>query len=111
MAKVDKTEKQKTKGKKRSRKWRKVRNAFKKKHPFCAGCGRKTFLQIHHIVPFHVAPELELRHSNLITLCEKKNSSSKSCHFIFGHLYSWRSYNEDIKTDSKIWKKKIKQRP
>ena len=97
-------------GRKRSKKWRKVRQAHLKKYPQCVVCGSrdKKRNQVHHIIPFHIKPELELDESNLITLCE---SSRKNCHFQFGHLYSWRSYNTDVVKDTKIWHIKIQNRP
>jgi len=81
----------------RSPKWRKVRAEHIKKHPECAACGRKESLEVHHIVPYHINPELELEPSNLITLC------GKYCHFIFGHLMDWKSWNENVVRDCTLY--------
>lgn len=35
----------------------------------CAICGDTTNLQVHHIVPLSVLPELKLDNNNLILLC------------------------------------------
>lgn len=80
----------------RSPKWRKVR----KEHladPFnlsCNACMRKKGLEVHHIIPFNVRPDLELQGSNLITLC-------KYCHFIFGHFADFTKYNPSVRDDAK----------
>ena len=59
----------------------------------CAICGSTDNLQAHHKKPFHVYPELELEVKNLVPLCGKK---SRNCHFIFGHLMNWVTYNHDL---------------
>ena len=62
----------------RSSEWQAVRNDFVKRHPFCAACGSNKALNVHHIEPFHLRPELELDEWNLITLCRRH-------HFEIGH--------------------------
>ena len=80
----------------RSPKWRKVR----KEHladPFnlsCNACMRKKGLEVHHIIPFDLRPDLELQGSNLITLC-------KYCHFIFGHFGDYTKFNPSVRDDVK----------
>ena len=81
----------------RSPKWRKVRAEHIKNNPTCACCGRKDGLEVHHIVPYHVDPSKELDPTNLITLCGKR------CHFIFGHLMDWKSWNENVVRDSTLY--------
>jgi 5-methylcytosine-specific restriction endonuclease McrA len=73
------------KGARRHRTWRKVRAAHLFKFDSCAVCESTTKLQVHHIVPFHVAPGLELDPANLITLCEN-NKYGIRCHQLIGHL-------------------------
>ena len=92
-------------GVRRSSNWSKVRKKFVKKNSFCAVCGSKKKLQVHHIKPFHLYPELELDENNLIVLCGKR------CHLLFGHLGSFHSYNLNIKQNAKEWRDKIKTRP
>ena len=89
----------------RSPKWRKVRAEHIKNNPSCAACGRKDGLEVHHIVPYHINPDLELEPSNLITLC------GKYCHFIFGHYMDWKSWNENVVRDSTLYYVSKTQRP
>ena len=72
---------EKSKSKKRSSLWDETRDEFVKKHPECAACGAVKRLQVHHILPFHIHPELELDTQNLIVLCMDTNE----CHLIIGH--------------------------
>ncbi len=89
----------------RSPKWRKVRAEHIKNNPTCAACGRKDGLEVHHIVPYHIDPDKELDPDNLITLC------GKYCHFIFGHLMDWKSWNENVVRDSTLYLLAKTQRP
>lgn len=77
-------------GRPRSPKWSSLRDRVVEAHPFCAVCGSKDFLQVHHKQPFHLWPELELEEDNLCVLCE---APGMNCHFRIGHLRSWSSYN------------------
>ncbi len=86
------TEDLKTQDKQRSSKWPAVRNAWIKTHPTCAACGGKDKLQVHHKLPFHLHPELELNPINLLTLCE----GTRECHLRFGHFFNWQRYNPDV---------------
>ena len=81
----------------RSSKWSGVRKKFVAKHPTCAACGRPNKLEVHHIKPFHLHPELELEFSNLMTLCEHRDTK---CHFTQGHLGDWHSFNPDVVVDA-----------
>ena len=90
----------------RSPQWRKARDAFVQKNPRCEVCGTKDELNVHHIVPFHIDNSLELEESNLITLCNKNG-----CHFAFGHLYNWKSYNKNVISDVKNYRDKVISRP
>lgn len=92
----------------RSGHWPKVREEHLQMQPFCAVCGGKVKLTVHHIRPFHLHPDLELSHENLVTLCE---APGHNCHLIWGHLLNYRSFNVDVITDSAQWNEKIKTRP
>ena len=96
------------KGHKRSSKWRKVRKKHVNENPFCAVCEDVRKLEVHHIEPFHVNPDRELDPANLVTLCDRKNIG---CHYVFGHLKSWKSHNRTLEEDIEIWNDKIKNRP
>ena len=89
----------------RSPKWRKVRAEHIKNNPECAACGRKDGLEVHHIIPYHISPDLELEPANLITLC------GKYCHFVFGHLMDWKSWNENVAIDCLVYRTAKINRP
>lgn len=105
-----KENKDKEQGKKRSSQWPKTRKAHLAAHPNCAVCGGTDKIEVHHIHPFHIHPELELDPKNLISLCES-NKGGVNCHLHFGHLGNFRSVNEEVVNDSETWNKKIKNRP
>ena len=89
----------------RSSGWRQVRAEHLKKHPECVNCGKKSRfgLQVHHIVPFHVDPSLELDPDNLLTMC-----GNPRCHLDKGHLGHWHSWNPDVVKDCEEWKLKYR---
>lgn len=91
-------------GAKRSYGWRGVRRRFIRHNPYCAVCKTKKNLQVHHVSPFHIDPNLELELKNLITLCHTH-------HFWFGHFGSYFSYNPNVKEDANDWFHKILNRP
>ncbi len=92
----------------RSPEWPKVREKFLEICPACAACGSTDGLEVHHIQPFHLHRELELDPSNLITLGE---SDGHPCHFMFGHLLDWRSYNPQVQKDAERYLEEVKARP
>jgi 5-methylcytosine-specific restriction enzyme A len=98
------------KGSKRSDKWPKARKAFLVDNPTCAMCGGNKKLEVHHIRPFHLHPDLELDPKNFVTLCENKKDGS-NCHLLFGHLGSFKSFNVNVVQDAAEWQDKIKKRP
>jgi hypothetical protein len=85
----------------RSSKWPKVRDTHLKTDTSCNVCGSKEDLIVHHIIPFHVDKSKELDPNNLITLC-----NHNGCHFTFGHLFNWSSFNPNIIADAKTFKQK-----
>src|SRR3990167_11395293 len=88
----------------RSSKWPTVRKVFLAENPNCSACGGKgTFLkpnEIHHCIPYHISPDLELMSENLLTVCREH-------HFFVCHLNSWKSWNEKAREDAKLWRDKI----
>jgi len=80
----------------RSSEWPKVRKTHLESNPACAICGSLKKVEVHHKKPFHLAPELELEPSNLVTLCEGKEFSSIICHLTFGHLGNYQDENTMI---------------
>lgn len=107
----------------RSSLWPKVRDRFIANNPQCAASGSKKCLEVHHIVPFSERPDLELADGtgeycdardesgayicNLIVLSD---DSKTPAHRFVGHLGSWKSWNPDVVSDSKIWYDKIQRR-
>jgi len=94
------------KGKRRSSKWPQIRAAHLIKNPFCVLCGGSDKLEVHHIVPFHKKPSLELNLLNLITLCESKHGGL-NCHLAVGHLGNFKRVNPKVISDIKYWKKRL----
>ncbi len=85
-------------GKARSPQWARVAREHRLREPACVVCGYKgRKLQVHHIKPFHLHPQLELDPKNLITLCETRG---REHHLLLGHLEAWESYNEHIREDA-----------
>lgn len=89
----------------RSPQWRTVRAKHIEKQPCCMACGSCKKPQVHHIVPVHLDPTKELDPDNLITLC------GKHCHFVFGHLMDYRSWNTNVIEDSNSFIEKKNNRP
>ena len=83
----------------RSPEWHKVEHDFVSKNKTCVACGGTEKLQVHHMHPFHLRPELELDENNLITLCMQHE---KECHLFIGHGDSWRAYNPNVLKDAAI---------
>lgn len=88
----------------RSPRWPAVRRAFLAAHPACEGCGSRHDLEAHHVRPFHLWPEAELDPANLMALC-------RVCHFVFGHLHDWASYNPAARADAAAHRTRVANRP
>jgi len=102
----DRIEGKAKKGAKRSSKWRKVRKKHLALHPECFICRSKKNLEVHHIIPFHIAPDKELDPKNLITLCENKKYGI-NCHLLVGHLGNYQNINPNVLLDATLWKMKL----
>ena len=89
----------------RSGHWPKVRAAHLALHPACEVCGDTKRVNVHHKLPFHLHPELELDPENLITLCEDEHFVN--CHLFVGHLGNFRGYNPDVVNDAEEWREKL----
>jgi 5-methylcytosine-specific restriction protein A len=84
------------KGKKRSIHWPDVRALHLKENPTCESCGGDSKIEVHHVVPFHLDPDLELDPKNLITLCERKKYGI-NCHLAIGHHGNYKRVNEQVR--------------
>ncbi len=105
---VERIDSQNLLGGPRSGSWPRARREHLAQFPTCAACGGSENLTVHHVEPFQLNPAKELDPDNLITLCE---SPSHNCHFIFGHLCDWKSWNESVRADAARYLKEIKNRP
>ena len=94
----------------RSGHWPVVRRQHLEKFPACVVCGdTKGKIEVHHITPFHLHPELELDPNTLSTLGENMNNGV-SCHLLFGHLGNFKSVNPNVVEDANTWAGKIAHR-
>lgn len=90
-------------GNKRSWKWPEVRDEHLKKEPGCQLCGDEDSVEVHHILPIWLRPDLELCTDNLMTLCRPH-------HFLCGHLCRWDCANLTAREDAAKWRAKIRRR-
>jgi hypothetical protein len=74
-------------------------NIYREAHPNCAWCGISG-IDVHHIKPVHLFPELAADPINYISLNRKP-----TCHFEKGHLKDWKKYNPDIVAECEAAKK------
>lgn len=85
--------------------WSRLRNQFLEGKS-CAVCGGTLLLNAHHILPFHLHPELELAVSNLLPLCE--GNKNMNCHLQFGHFNNFATkWNVNIVEEAKVWRKRL----
>lgn len=94
----------------RSNEWPKARKTHLSIEPNCTLCGGNSKIEVHHIRPFHLHPELELDPKNLVTLCEA-DTDGVNCHLLFGHLGNFKSFNVDVLQNAAEWSQKIHNRP
>lgn len=86
----------------RSTQWPRVRATHIAAHPTCIVCGGTAGVQVHHVRPFHIHPELELDPANLVTLCTA--NGTLNCHVRFGHLDNFKDkWNPAIREDAALW--------
>lgn len=78
----------------RSPRWDAVRDAHVAANPRCRCCGRQENLQVHHVRPYHLFPDLELDPDNLVTLCV---GGPINCHYLAGHGGAgWHRFVESV---------------
>lgn len=96
----------------RSPHWSTVEKHWKNGHPSCAACGSLKHVQVHHVVPFHHEPLLELADGtgeyckltnsdgsyvcNLISLCMDK----PECHLRIGHGGDFHWADTNVRADA-----------
>lgn len=87
-------------GARRSHKWPAVEHRVLAARPECDWCLRPSTVG-HHVVPFHVAPELELVESNIGACCD-------TCHAVQAHfVYRWDLYDECYWENAKAFKARL----
>lgn len=83
----------------RSPGWHLVREQHVAANPVCVCCGGTRSLEVHHVKPFHLYPELELDRKNLMTLCSD-GPGGMSCHRTVGHGGDWNRWNPLARSDA-----------
>lgn len=53
------------------RAWNELSRKLRTETPYCQKCGRHDHLQVHHLLPKKLYPELMLDEKNLVVLCPK----------------------------------------
>lgn len=94
-------------GSRRSPDWPEARDSYLEENNRCFVCGSKKNLEVHHIIPFHIAPDLELNKNNFIVLCESRKYKALICHLLIGHLGNYRRFNFSVVEDALEWHHKL----
>ena len=92
-------------GSKRNSGWHKASEAYIREVGQCEFCGAKlgeegVELEVHHVEPFHVRPDLEMEKSNWAVLCRKPHD----CHRLVGHFRNFSLWNPLLRPFLEIWK-------
>jgi hypothetical protein len=67
----------------------KAKQAYIKTHPECAICGATKGLEVHHVLPQHLYPDLACDFNNFITLHD--GITNNGCHYFFGHFGDFKN--------------------
>lgn len=68
---------------------RKALLAHRKAHPVCEATGSTKRLEVHHLLPVSVRPDLADAASNLITL-------ERKAHLVVGHAGNYKNYVSNV---------------
>lgn len=96
----------------RSPHWEQLERDIVAKHPYCAATGKEPehndglILNVHHIRPYHLRPELELEPTNLIVLM----GGVLAVHLWLGHLGDWHSFNPHVVEQAAEFLKQVRSR-
>ena len=71
MKKTTKSAQKKKAKAQRTKAWALLSSKLRKETPFCQKCGRTEHLQVHHLLPRKLYPQLLLEESLLIVLCPR----------------------------------------
>lgn len=91
----------------RSSLWPAARRRHLAEHPECVACGSRARIEVHHVRPFHLYPDMELDPDNLISLCENEGHN---CHLIWGHLLLWAAWNPTVRRDAAAYRAAVECR-
>jgi len=83
--------------------WSYVARMYMIDEPNCRVCGKKGEA-VHHILPVHLRPDLELDRNNMATVCHR-------CHLFVGHLDNWLSWNVSFNFDASRIRNNVHMRP
>ena len=75
----------------RSPRWPAFVHQLLRERPLCEGCGRRSETG-HHVIPFHVRPDLELDPGNVVPVCPP-------CPFVVCHGGNWQLYIPTARAD------------
>lgn len=71
MKKITKSQLKKKAKAQRNKAWAELSLKLRKETPFCQKCGRKEHLQVHHLLPKKLYPQLLLEERQLVVLCPR----------------------------------------
>lgn len=91
----------------RHSRWGEVARSHLLRQPRCMVCGNAKNLQVHHIRPFHLFPELELDPGNLLTLCVA-GPGHMNCHLVVGHRGVWARWNDQVEKDAATFRSMLR---
>jgi len=69
---------------------RKAMKAYREDHPVCEWDGRTTPVEVHHVIPIHVRPDLAADPDNFCSLGARRN------HFVIGHPGGWKKWTRNL---------------
>ena len=91
----------------RSSHWPAARRAHLNLQPECQVCGARELVEVHHVLPYHLFPDLELAAGNLITLCDPPGPTNH--HLETGHLGNWLNWNPQVREDCERARRQLKK--
>lgn len=84
-----------------SRPWARLRRRVLQKDGYrCSVCGGVRQLEVHHIIPRHIAPDKKYQIENLQVICRSDHEDMHTKQKIAPDAYAWRLYMKDgVKTN------------
>jgi len=79
--------------------WDRAAKAWAASNP-CAVTGEFEGIEVHHIRPFHLFPELEMDPENWISL-------TRPWHLYLGHVGNWSNWNPSVREDAERFRRMI----